>query len=297
LTEKDGSSSAPQDRGRAVVGGFRQRVCALTLLLTLSPLAPGSRALLTPTIGPSSDCSGGLLIIGQVVLEPPGFPTSTPSLDVEAELADLAEEEESPDVSHTVADVDGGHALTEDSAESSDHAALNAAAVAMQLQQRLDHELTVLLPRLHGIVVLLGDAPSVRADQRTEDFRSVLAQISSALPRTGGTHPEAAHVNPPQTSQNAQISSALPRTGGTHPEAAHVNPPQTSQNAKSGGLDAAWLAHEEVGVADDHFAGTQGESPLKRKRKAAHFASGLQDVLPLSPERKSSKRIKSYGTL
>ncbi|KAI0045269.1 hypothetical protein FA95DRAFT_1607832 [Auriscalpium vulgare] len=188
-------------------------------------------------------------------------PLPTDTLATEADLAALADDDqdegEPPD---TIA---GGVAPDTPSWQDSDpapppplNAELNAAAVATQIQQKFDHEVTVLLPRLHGIATLLGDGPSLRATQSSQDFGGVLRDILAALPAA-----------------DASNSSVVPRTQALAADGTAMQP----------------------GDVDEPAA--PRSQPKRKLAGAATCESKSQEVLPLSPERKASKRIKSYGTL
>ncbi|EIM91383.1 uncharacterized protein STEHIDRAFT_153027 [Stereum hirsutum FP-91666 SS1] len=112
--------------------------------------------------------------IHRAALPPPHIEDRVPSLLVEQELESLA----------TGADDDEGLGPTLQTAKpelsegTNTQHECNSRAIMLQVQSRIDHEVAQLLPRLHGLATLMGDAIQVRPNANLLELREVLQDLT-----------------------------------------------------------------------------------------------------------------------
>ncbi|KAI0037717.1 hypothetical protein FA95DRAFT_1506619, partial [Auriscalpium vulgare] len=100
-----------------------------------------------------------------------------PSLDTECELQNIVELEASTQqVSAAVGDAETSDAEGRTNSQRSAHH-----AVALQIQQQCSAEIAQLLPRLHGMAVLISDAPRLRGTTEMLEFCDVVEGLRERL--------------------------------------------------------------------------------------------------------------------
>ncbi|EIM80782.1 uncharacterized protein STEHIDRAFT_115633 [Stereum hirsutum FP-91666 SS1] len=132
----------------------------------------------TPTPPPNMIVCRPLDMPNTITLPPPNLPPTEilSSMDAEAELENLlSEEADTKEDAKGIVDKVGDQESEnwEATAESS-----NRRAIATQIQNRVDHEVAQLLPKLHGLASLIGDAVSLKSSLNLLELHEVLQNLS-----------------------------------------------------------------------------------------------------------------------